>query len=647
LKRGPSLWIKKSPGQFFLSQNANIVACTTNHGVVSMSLFRGCLLAPTHEAGYRWISEATTMRLGACTTAVLLSLTLPTLSSAADELDLATQFVRGAAAERVDRYLSWSEQFGFSGVALLALDGEIVLHKPYGLADRKQKLPNRLNTVFCFGSIAKQFTAAAVMKLEQQGKLRTEDPISKYIGDVPPDKSGITIHQLLTHTAGLIDHHGISDFQKMDRDTAVSTILSKPLEFRPGKEFYYSNSGYTLAAAIVERVSGRNFVDFMQAEIFKPAGMTETGFMGNDLWDEPRVAHIYRGRRDNGTPSQKPGPYWVLLGNGGVVSTVGQMYLWDRALRGEGILSAAAKRKIFTPYNNDYGYGWDVVKTDRGTTRYAHDGGSSLGLSAHFARFVEEDGAFILASNATIGDSLATDLVVRPLLQLIFEPTAEELPEVPALVSRDDQSERYTGQYKLAGGGRFVVYNDGGQLFLAAAGQDALAALDARAKPFGKQADGLNALAARVVEGVFAGDLQPLEAAFTRTGEPAPARAARWSRLLVSSRANRGKFVRAEVLGTTNLASAAPPNLVTWIRLYFTGGQRVCRFHWNGEKLAGLGGDAWPYPYYAPLRFTPEGEAVAFHFGSGREVRARFEPADGDAVALVIGGATGRRQMSN
>lgn len=555
---------------------------------------------------------------------------------------ISCEMVQGPIGRRLDRYLCWAEQVGFSGAVLVAMDGQIVLHKAYGLADRKQDAANRIDTVFSFGSIAKQFTAAAIMKLEETGKLSTDDPITKFFDNVPADKAGITIHHLLTHTAGLIDSHGIHDFQQMDRDTAVRTILKSRLLSQPGEEFSYSNSGYSLAAAIVELVSSRDYVDYMRDEIFAPAGMTETAFMGNDIWTAGRAARIYRGERDNGTPPEKPGPYWVLLGNGGVVTTVGQMYLWDRALRTERVLSEKSKRKIFTPYKNDYGYGWDVLTTKRGTTKHAHNGGSSLGLSAEFQRYVEEDGALILASNATIGDSLAIEYMAAPLSRLVFQDQ-DELPAPPGLSIPDAMERaRLEGKYSFSDGDHFAIWNEGGQPFFGVAGQTALEIVDPEIRSRAADLGPLNERAKTIVQALLNDDSHPLQIALTKTEENPEQRAARWARIFRNWEQRMGEFVRVEVLGSGPVRQYSESETATWVRLHSEKRSRLCRLHWEKGQLRSLGGQAIPYPFYGPLRLQEDDRALVFHFDTGRRLELAIDfGRGGEPEAISIFGPKG------
>jgi len=396
----------------------------------------------------------------------------------------AAEVVKGEKARRVDTYLSRLVPYGFSGAFLIAEDGEIVLNKGYGLAIRSQGTANTSETVFSTGSLTKQFTAAGIMKLEMMGKLNTHDPITKYFEGVPEDKKGITLHHLLTHTAGVVDAVG-PDFVEALRDPTVEKILKRPLEFPPGQEFSYSNAGYSLLAAVIEKVSGQDYETFQRKQLFLPAGMDYTGYRLPE-WDKRVVAHWYVGERDNGTPLEKLYPYWNLLGNGGILSTTEDMYRWHLALLGEKVLSLDAKDKMFTPVDNDYGYGWDILESDHGLL-IKHDGGSRMTLME----------------------------VVREKTEALVFGEGVEMPLPVKDVSVPD-AEKYTGYYSLMGGDQLKVSHSQGRLQVQPQGQaaiNALLGLDAEA---GKRITDLNKLSVTVFSAALTGDYEPLNATLSQ-----------------------------------------------------------------------------------------------------------------------------------
>jgi CubicO group peptidase (beta-lactamase class C family) len=317
--------------------------------------------------------------------------------------------VNGPVGQKLDAYLTTQEKAGLHATALVARNDQILLHKGYGFANRKQQVRNSTATIFDIGSITKQFTAAAVMKLESEGKLSTDDHLAKYFDNVPGDKSGITLHHLLTHTAGL-DHEYGEDTDVAPRDDTVRLILSKPLLSAPGTKYRYSNPGFSLLAAIVEKVSGKPWERYLSDTFFKDAGMLTTGYR-LPKWNLAEMSHNYNKGVDNGVPYDRSwgpeGPYWHLFGNGGILMTTADMFKWHRALEGTEALPEAAKKKMWTgyvrtdaPFEEYYCYGWTTRKTERGSTVVSHNGGSDFGVAAAFHRFIDDKIVVILFSNS-------------------------------------------------------------------------------------------------------------------------------------------------------------------------------------------------------------------------------------------------------
>ncbi|WP_157521813.1 serine hydrolase domain-containing protein [Herbidospora cretacea] len=288
---------------------------------------------------------------------------------------------------------------GPGGTVAVARDGRLVHCAGFGLADRETKTPAGCDTAYDVMSITKQFTAAAIMKLQMAGKLRTTDRISVHLGPVPADKRKITVRHLLTHTSGLGDLG--DDYDPVSRDTMTRRALAAPLRSAPGTRFHYSNVGYSLLAAVIERVSGMSYERFLAEHLFAPAGMRSTGYV-LPRWAAGQVAVEYdkHGTR-KGRPTEHPwaadGPYWYLRGNGGMLSTARDMYRWHRALEGDRVLSRRAKKELFTPRvlvdrksKLYYGYGWGVFpRTEHGRV-VEHDGGNDWSYG-DFARFLDRD----------------------------------------------------------------------------------------------------------------------------------------------------------------------------------------------------------------------------------------------------------------
>ncbi|WP_207401018.1 serine hydrolase domain-containing protein [Actinomadura roseirufa] len=304
---------------------------------------------------------------------------------------------RAASDAGIREFLDATLPEGPGGTVVAVRDGRLVHCGGFGLADREAGIPAGCDTAYDVMSMTKQFTAAAVLKLEMEGRLRVTDVVGRYLGPVPADKSGITLHQLLTHTSGLDDIG--DDYDPVSRDAMVKGALASRLLFAPGERFHYSNLGYSVLAAIVEEVSGLPFERYLATRLFAPAGMTRTGYV-LPRWRPGEVAVEYdeHGARQ-GRPYEHPwaedGPYWYLRGNGGLLSTPRDMYRWHRALEGDRVLSPAAKRALFAPHVHVgvrngaefyYGYGWGVVPRSEAGPLVEHDGGDDWSFG-EFARF--------------------------------------------------------------------------------------------------------------------------------------------------------------------------------------------------------------------------------------------------------------------
>ena len=335
--------------------------------------------------------------------------------------------VSGEIGTRLDVYLTRATRDGFSGAVLVVKDGAITLAKGYGMANRESKSPVTLDTVFDIGSLVKQFTAAAIVKLEMNGKLKTTDLISSYFANVPPDKTAMTLHHLLTHTAGFPAQIG-GDYEAISRDAFITRALATPLQSAPGEKYSYSNVDYSLLGAIVEMRSGQDYEHYVYENLFKPAGMSLTGYR-IPRWKPDTIAHNYIGDTDWGTGIDKAwapeGPYWNLRANGGMLFTIGDMYKWMQALQGQRVLPEAVKQKMFAPHVKTpglpgltwyYVYGWRVGDTPRHTKVIWH-GGDGAAFHSDASWFVDEKTLVIIATN--VAESRAS-IVTRELADIIF-----------------------------------------------------------------------------------------------------------------------------------------------------------------------------------------------------------------------------------
>lgn len=317
---------------------------------------------------------------------------------------VAGQVRDGPVAGQLDRFIRDSIP-AFSGQLLVAREGRVLLHQGYGLADREAGRPVTVETVFDIGSITKQFTAAAVMALAGEGRLDVGDTLGRWVDGLHGRIAGVTLHQLLTHTAGVAQYSG-DDYEPMTaRDFAVWLDTAR-LVGVPGEEFHYSNPGYSALALVVERATGMPYERFVQTRLFAPAGLRRTGYTHPDWSTAPLAVGYDREGARFGTPLDHfwhgDGPSWNLRANGGMLSTAGEMYRWVEALRTGRVLAPASFRRMTAghvetgrPGGRRYGYGWQVGVGDDGRVFTEHTGGNGAFLA--LVRWYEDPDLVIVA----------------------------------------------------------------------------------------------------------------------------------------------------------------------------------------------------------------------------------------------------------
>ncbi|MDF2851529.1 MAG: serine hydrolase [Sphingobacterium multivorum] len=276
----------------------------------------------------------------------------------------------------------------FSGTVLVTKNGAILLKKAYGLADYEWRIKNTIDTKFQLASVTKQFTAAAILQLVDSGRLSLNDKLSEFFPDYPKADS-ISIHMLLSHTSGLAMGFKEIALSSISSDSAYAAIKKIPFECSPGTKSAYSNIGYYLLAKIIEKVSGEHYASFLKKNIFDKAGMSNTG-VSNNYSIVTKKAKVYYPNAEGFI--HNPHINWEInLGHDGIYSTVEDLAIWDKALYGTTILSAAMKEKMFTPYSaENWGYGFIINPFfNHGHYLIAHDGGF-FGTMTSFNRFTED-----------------------------------------------------------------------------------------------------------------------------------------------------------------------------------------------------------------------------------------------------------------
>lgn len=333
----------------------------------------------------------------------------------------------------------------FSGTVLVAKEGKTLYSAAYGEANKDFGIPNRLNTRYNIGSIGKTFTATAIMQLVQAGKLKLDDPIGKHLPDFPhPEKASITVQHLLNHSSGLGDYMSHPDYPaKMASITAIADILpliysEKPL-FSAGERFEYSNSAMVLAGAIIEKVSGLSYPEYLQRHIFAPAGLTET-VLAQEHDVLPNRSIGYSPTASGGLQANVR-TVMPASSDGGLRTTVADLLRFDQALYGDKLLNAASRQQMFTPVGPVpfMASGWFVAEVD-GHRMVGHGGGAP-GVSAEFRRYLDDGYTLIVLSNYELGALLAEDIQKLLLGQPYTLPTQNDADYALAQhFSRSDQN---------------------------------------------------------------------------------------------------------------------------------------------------------------------------------------------------------------
>jgi len=284
--------------------------------------------------------------------------------------------------------------------------------KGYGYANITTSTPAQANTIYEIGSITKQFTAAAIMQLVERGKLGLDDPVSKFLPDYPKPGRSVLIRQLLNHTSGIPNYTDLAATQQVSVDLTrahtpeeiMTFFKDLPLEFTPGTQWRYSNSGYFLLGVIIERVTGLTYPEYVQRNIFTPLGLASTSYCIPSL---PELAQGYQSSADGKLQSVP----WVhssfFYAAGGICSTVGDLIKWQRALAEGRVVSADSYRKMITPATLPdgkpltYGYGLGVDVQD-GRTVISH-AGQTPGFSGGLIYYPDNDLAVAVLTNSDQG----------------------------------------------------------------------------------------------------------------------------------------------------------------------------------------------------------------------------------------------------
>jgi CubicO group peptidase (beta-lactamase class C family) len=298
----------------------------------------------------------------------------------------------------------------FSGYVYVAKNDSIILEKGYGKADFEKGINNTAQTKFDLASLTKQFTALSIMQLEEKNLLNVNDKIDKYL-PLFPHGNEITIHQLLNHTSGLSEHPDKFDIRKFRPSSKIDAATAKKMEVTlastPGSSFSYSNTGYILLGYIIEKASGKTLDTYFAENIFNPLDMKNSGFQNENSFIDNLAVGYLTYQKDKAEISWTETNVGVVRGSSGLCSTAEDLIKWDKALTSKKLISKESYDKMYTPYENNYGYGWYIYKDSNEKSYYEHYG-VGTGYRSYILRNVEAKTTVIIVSN--FGDVHMGDL---------------------------------------------------------------------------------------------------------------------------------------------------------------------------------------------------------------------------------------------
>ena len=337
----------------------------------------------------------------------------------------------------------------FMGSILVTHNGQILLNNGYGYANLEWQIPNSPTTKFRLGSITKQFTAASILLLAEQGKLKTTDLIKKYMPDAPSAWSNITVLHLLTHTSGIPNYTSFSDFVLMTTSMKtpkqqIELFRNKPLDFQPGSSYTYNNSGYVLLGYLIEIISGQSYQDFVVNNIFKPLAMNDSGYDSHSAIILQRASGYTIG--PDGFRNADYLDMSIPYAAGSLYSTTQDLCRWVEGLFGGKILSPKSLKKMITPFTNDYGLGVIMQPVD-GCNTIMHGGGIN-GFSTMLLYSPEEKLMVIVLANLNGIGFVPGDLTTK-LVTIAHGNTVILPSERKEVIISPEILVNYVGTYNL------------------------------------------------------------------------------------------------------------------------------------------------------------------------------------------------------
>ena len=372
--------------------------------------------------------------------------------------------------QKIDELLKTYQDYNqFNGTVLVAEKGKVIYKKGFGMANMEWEIPNTPETKFRIGSVTKQFTAALILQLVEEGKIKLDGKLTDYLTDYRKDTGDkVTIHQLLNHTSGIPSYTTGEFFANESRTPYsvkdfVKKFSSGDLEFEPGSKFAYNNSGYFLLGAIIEKVTGKKYAEVLDEKILKPLGMQNTGYDVHATILNKRASGYEK------TPEGYENASYLDMGlpyaAGSMYSTVEDLYKWDQALYEDKVLSADSKKLMFKPGLENYGYGFFIAdkpigKTDQKVKIIQHGGGIN-GFNCLLTRVVDQKNTIIILDNVSQGQyhGKMTDSIINILNGQSFEAPRRSIAETLYKTAKEKGGAAAVAEYRKLKNSNAEIYD--------------------------------------------------------------------------------------------------------------------------------------------------------------------------------------------
>lgn len=514
--------------------------------------------------------------------------------------------VFGEVGAEVDQYLESCEALGFSGVVLVQKNHQVIVRKGYGMARWDLELPNTPETLYDIASASKQVTAAAILLLESRGEIDTSKSIAEYLPGVPKEHKSVTVYHLLTHTSGF-PRFGPGGGGP-DLEAALEGYFSGKRNGKSGKKFEYYNGGYAMLAGIVEQVTGETFEDWVQGNLFVPAGVHYTDFIETDRLDHDLLSEQHNTNRLTNRYIKG----WGYKGMGGVLTSVSDLAIWCTALFDGKVLPPNSLQKMITPYKENYGCGWYILESPGGRKVIQH-GGTAQGFQSYIRYFMEDDLLILVMTNQPGWHWQVAWEIPGIILEEKVETPA--LP-IPVLMT-SKRNEAYCGIWESKGERLiieaqelgFSINGAGALVNLALAGMKQGKDVGDRPKP--AEMEALEKRTMHIIQSLRDGDAGPLaEKLGPRVPEIwtghvldlyLPKHISRW-----------GKIESQELLAS--YYNSATGRVHVWVRLHQEKGTRSFETTYLQGDLMTFDLNSRPYPFMTSMVPLEDGSLTSFDY---------------------------------